>query len=192
MSLAEQQALAAELLKSFDNPAIRWVTFERDDENDQWLMRRFTKVPENGGDPFRTERKPPAEVSELVERLRPALALLPIECRDTPDYAEATGPEFQAMTMRPDAFLALNSLPATLDALATRDADLAALRREVEGLRKEVLERTPYTPDEIEVFQCCFERGWTIEELLAVPRAERPAHARAFLARTAHGVSDEG
>ena len=52
--------------------------------------------------------------TELVERLRPALALLPIEVHDTPDYAEATGPQFQAMTLAPQAFTALNHLPGLL------------------------------------------------------------------------------
>jgi hypothetical protein len=66
--------------------------------------------------------------SDLEGRLRPALVLLPIECRDTANYAEATGPQFQAMTMRPDAFLALNALPEVFDALASARAEIAGLR----------------------------------------------------------------
>jgi len=52
----------------------------------------------------------------LLERLEPALELLPVTVEDGQDYATATGPQFQAMTMKPEAFLALNALP---DAIAT-------------------------------------------------------------------------
>ena len=59
----------------------------------------------------------------MVERLRPALKLLPVECHDTPDYAEATGPQFQAMTMVPEAFLALNKLPELFDYIERLEAE---------------------------------------------------------------------
>lgn len=67
--------------------------------------------------------------TDLIERLRPALALLPIECHDTADYAEATGKDFQAMTMRPDAFLALNALPELFDIIEQFTADVESLKR---------------------------------------------------------------
>ena len=68
---------------------------------------------------------------EIVGKLKPALKLLPIECHDTPDYAEATGPQFRAMTMVPEAFLALRALP---EAIAFIEAQQATYRGLVEAL----------------------------------------------------------
>ncbi len=49
--------------------------------------------------------------TDLIERAKAALRLLPVATHDTQDYCEATGPCFQAMTMDREAFEALNLLP---------------------------------------------------------------------------------
>lgn len=53
-------------------------------------------------------------IEKLLGELEAATGLLPITCHDTPDYAEATGTDFIAMTMRPNAFMALNHLPTLI------------------------------------------------------------------------------
>lgn len=42
--------LVKTLVETFDNPEVRYVTFERSD--DGWNMRRFTRVPTNATSPF--------------------------------------------------------------------------------------------------------------------------------------------
>ena len=79
------------------------------------------------------------------ERLRglmeKASALLPIVGRDGPDYAEVTGTGFQAMTMNPQAFAALNDLLPALPTLLARidelEAELQSWKRDhqLEALR---------------------------------------------------------
>jgi hypothetical protein len=66
---------------------------------------------------------------------------------------------------------------------------IAALEQVVARLEREAREREPYTPEEIEAFQSCFDRGLPIDDLLAKPRTERMAFATAFLAtyRNAEG-----
>ena len=62
-------------------------------------------------------------MTDLIERAKAALRLLPVATHDTQDYCEATGPCFQAMTMDREAFEALNLLPdllAEVEALTAR------------------------------------------------------------------------
>ncbi len=72
-------------------------------------------------------------VAELRELIVTVTELLPITVHNGPDYAEAYGTDFQAMTMRPERFEALAKvlpgLPSLLDEItALREAlQMAAL-----------------------------------------------------------------
>lgn len=70
-----------------------------------------------------------------IDRLREAIArVLPVVSTETPDYAELTfgDARAQAMTMEPDTFLALNSLPDLITAYESQADTIEGLTSDLQ------------------------------------------------------------
>lgn len=67
-------------------------------------------------------------MNDLVEQMKRAALMLPIRVHNGQDYAEAFGQDFQAMTMTPERFEALNGLPQWIDRIEALERELAVAK----------------------------------------------------------------